>query len=126
MYAKHSIYYQHLKSYFYVFSIWNDKNVALSWQDTCDYAALLGLQVVPVLCSGVFDSIEDMRKPIDENLKKHSETNSDEIEGYVIRLAGPISYRDFRISTAKTVRKNHVQSPENWMTQAVIPNKIKV
>ena len=126
MYAKHSIHYLHLKAYFYVFSIWNENNFALSWKETNEYADLLGLKVVPELCSGTYSTIEDLRKDIELNVKKYSETSQDEIEGYVIRLAGRISYKDFRISTAKWVRKNHVQSPANWMTQPVIPNKLEV
>jgi RNA ligase len=126
MYAKHSIYYQHLKSYFYAFSIWNESNIALSWNETCEYANLLGLQVVPVLCRGIYSSIEELRNAIDTNIKGYSETCPDEIEGYVIRLAGPIAYKDFRLSTAKAVRKHHVATSTHWMSEKVIPNKIEV
>jgi hypothetical protein len=126
VYAKHSIYYEHLKSYFYVFSIWNENNIALSWDETQEYTELLGLITVPVFCRGVFKTVEELRNNIESCLKAYSETSKDEIEGYVIRVTDPISYKNFRKCTAKFVRKNHVQSPENWMTQPVIPNKIEV
>jgi hypothetical protein len=126
VYAKHSIYYQHLKTYFYVFSIWNENNISLNWDETCEYAELLGLSTVPEICFGTYKTIEDMRNDIDTNLKKYSETCKDEIEGYVIRLAGRIAYKDYRISCGKFVRKNHVQTSENWMTQPVVPNKLEV
>jgi hypothetical protein len=125
VYAKHSIYYQHLKTYFYVFSIWNEKNIALSWDDTHEYAELLGLTVVPELCFGTYSTIEEMRKDIETNLEKYSKVCKDEIEGYVVRIADTIPYKDWRISSGKFVRKNHVVTSENWMTQPVIPNKLE-
>jgi hypothetical protein len=36
LYAVHSIKYTNLASYFLVFSIWDDKNICLSWDDTVD------------------------------------------------------------------------------------------
>ena len=125
VYAKHSIYYQHLKTYFYVFSIWNENNISLSWNETCEYAELLGLTTVPELCFGTYATIEEMRNDIEKNLAEYSKICKDEIEGYVIRLADRIAYKDYRISCAKFVRKNHVQTSENWITQPVVPNKIE-
>ena len=43
MYAKHTIFYNNLKTYFYVFSIWDEKNKCLSWDDTIFWAELLDL-----------------------------------------------------------------------------------
>jgi hypothetical protein len=37
LYAKHSIKYSNLESYFLVFSIWNEQNVCLSWDDTIEW-----------------------------------------------------------------------------------------
>ena len=55
MCAFHSIFYNKLESYFYVFSIWNDKNECLSWNDTKEWCELLGLRTVPVLYEGPCD-----------------------------------------------------------------------
>ena len=49
MYALHSLGYDKLPSYFLVFSIWNEKNECLSWDDTVEWCELLGLTHVPVL-----------------------------------------------------------------------------
>ena len=38
VYALHSIYYEQLTSYFYVFSIWNENNECLSWDETVEWA----------------------------------------------------------------------------------------
>lgn len=115
MYAKHSIYYKNLQSYFYLFSIWNEKNMCLSWKDTAEYAQLLDLVTVPVFYEGVFDL---------DKIHRIFEDNFDDNEGYVIRLADSFHYNDFGKSVAKWVRKNHVQTSEHWMFEQIVPNKL--
>jgi len=118
MFAKHSIEYANLESYFLLFSIWNDQNQCLSWDETKEYASLFGLTTVP----------EIYRGPWDEKLLKnlHNETYSgDRCEGYVVRLAESFSYSDFRYCLAKFVKKNHVQSSEHWLREQIVPNKLK-
>jgi len=56
LYAKHSIKYNNLDSYFLVFAIFNEKNICLSWADTKTYSILLGLQTVPVLYKGIWST----------------------------------------------------------------------
>src|SRR6185369_15458032 len=46
LYAKHSIHYKQLASYFYLFSMWDDRNNCLSWDDTVEWARLLDLSTV--------------------------------------------------------------------------------
>ena len=48
VYARHSISYGSLPSYFFLFSIWNGANEALSWEETLEWASLLGLETPPV------------------------------------------------------------------------------
>lgn len=120
VFAKHSIHYQHLKSYFYVFSIWNEKNEALSWTDTEEYCEILGLHTVPVFCRGIL-SLEDVHK----EFENYCASSPDPVEGYVIRYRGNIPYHRFKNMTAKWVRGGHVQTDEFWMSQPVIPNIIE-
>ena len=54
MYAVHSIKYTNLSSYFYIFSIWID-NICLSWDETIEYAEILGLEIVQVIYDGIYD-----------------------------------------------------------------------
>ena len=126
MFAKHSIHYRHLKSFFYLFSIWDEKNKALSWADTVEWATLLKVELVPVIHIGSFSTVEKMRDTLEESLRDYCRDSEDEAEGYVTRIADPIPYRDFRHYVAKVVRKDHVQTEANWMMQAVIPNKIQI
>ncbi len=119
VYAKHSIYYQALTSYFYLFSIWNEDNICLSWDETIAFAAELGIETVPVLYRGIFD----------EEIIKRTFTGislfDGEQEGYVIRNAGSFHYDDFQSNLGKFVRMDHVQTSEHWLQEEVIPNRLK-
>ncbi len=118
VFARHSIHYKDLETYFYGFSIWNDKNIALSWDETLEYFELLGIIPVPVIYRGVFDEkkIKSLWTP--ELKEKH--------EGYVIRVAGEIEYNNFSTKVAKFVRQNHVQNKDiHWRTAPIVKNELK-
>ena len=117
MYATHSIHYTNLESYFYAFSVWNDKNECLSWQETSDWCDMLGLTLVPTLYEGPYDEaiLREIAKDLD------TETQ----EGYVMRVAGTFHYDEFRDCVAKYVRKDHVNSDEHWMHKEIIPNQLR-
>ena len=118
LFAKHAIPYEDLESFFYLFSIWNDKNFCLSWDETLDYAKILEIAVVPTLWRGIWD--EDKANEIAENL------DTERQEGFVVRITDGYEYGAFRESTAKYVRKNHVaDGAHNWKMQAVIKNGVK-
>jgi len=108
LYAVHSIRYDDLPSYFMGFSVWNDRNLCLGWDETLEWFELLGIEPVPVLYDGVFDE-KRIRTLYDEK------RDWDRVEGYVLRVADEFSYRDFPRSVAKYVRSNHVQTVKHWM-----------
>jgi hypothetical protein len=124
MFAKHAIHYTKekgnaLNTYFYMFSIWNEKNFCLSWNETEEWAELLGLTLIPVFYKGIWNM-----NIIDE-LNKKMEKNLDIIEGYVVRLAREYHYSEFRKVCGKYVRKNHVQNNHgHWSTQKIIKNEL--
>jgi hypothetical protein len=118
VYAKHSIYYEALSNYFYMFSLWDDDNRCLSWSQTKDWSALLGIPLVPVLYAGIYDEAEI--KKCYTGISKFGGVQ----EGYVVRLAYAFDYSDFAHSVAKFVREDHVQSGNHWMHQEVVPNKL--
>jgi len=120
VYALHSIAYDALPAHFLMFSIWNDRNECLSWDDTVLWAGLLGLHTVPLISRGPWNH-EHVR--MTDGL-----TNSlvgGDREGYVVRLAGSFHYRAFRRSVAKYVRKDHVQTSEHWGAREVVPNRLR-
>jgi len=118
MYAKHSIYYKQLTSYYYLFSIWNEQNNCLSWNETLEWAQLLQIPTAPVLYEGLFDE-EKIR-----SLSTKRSVFGGEQEGYVVRLADSFHYDEFKTSVAKFVRKNHIQTDQHWLNQSIIPNGI--
>lgn len=117
IFAKHSVGYDDLETYFEVFSIWNEKNICLSWQETVEYCGIFGLRTVPVLFEGIYDEkfVREFHKSLD--LTKQ--------EGYVVRNAGEFAYEDFGTNLAKWVRKGHVQTDKHWMLNKITPNKLK-
>lgn len=117
LYAKHSIHYTNLESYAMVFSIWNERNVCLSWDETLEWVELLGLSTVPVIYKGVFD--EAFLKSWYNEMY-----GENECEGYVVRLADSFDYHDFKKSIAKFVRPNHVTSSNHWRHQKIVANQL--
>jgi hypothetical protein len=115
MFAKHSIGYDSLESYFYMFSIWNEHNVSLSWDETLEWAALLGCVTPRELYRGTWDEALFRSWDIDTNV----------CEGYVVRLASCFAFSAFADSVAKWVRTNHVQTDQHWMHQAITPNQLR-
>lgn len=113
--AVHSIAYTNLSHFFQVFSIWNEWNVCLSWDDTVSCADMLGLRTVPVLYRGIWN--ENALKEIDV-----SSLDGDPCEGYVVRVASDFKYSEFRRLVGKFVRNNHVQTDQHWMRKAVTFN----
>ncbi|MCQ4088281.1 RNA ligase family protein [Saccharibacillus sp. JS10] len=118
MYAKHSIKYESLPGYFMLFSVWNEHNICLSWDDTEQVAKGLHLPTVPVLYRGIWDE-----RAIQNCYTRISKSGGEQ-EGYVVRLAESFAYEDFKISLAKFVRRNHVQTDDHWLSQPVEPNEL--
>jgi len=116
LYARHSIGYDALPSYFLGFSVWGDHG-CLSWKETLEFFELLGITPVRVLYEGNFDekAIRELEKTLDFT----------QVEGYVIRPAGGFLHEDFDKVVGKYVRKHHVQTDQHWMQQEVVPNKLK-
>nr|WP_202819775.1 RNA ligase family protein [Thaumasiovibrio subtropicus] len=112
LFAQHSIIYTELKSYFYGFSIWDESNCCLDWDDTQLWFDLLGIVSPAVLYRGEWNL----------DVIKALAFDSEKVEGYVVRLETGFVYGDFAKAVAKCVRKGHVQTDQHWMHQAVVPN----
>lgn len=118
LYAVHSVKYDNLPSYFMMFSIWVE-NKCLSWDETVEYAKILGLELVPVIYDGIYD-----KEIIIAEFSKYEKEN----EGYVIRIADEFNYIDFRRSVAKFVRPEFRQIINNshghWISKKIEKNKL--
>ena len=114
---EHSIHYNNLETYFYVHSIWNEKNVCLSYDETILYSELLGLKMVPLLYRGMFESFNN-------EAFKWKQDNRD-VEGYVLRTADEIHFSQFKNCVGKYVRKNHVNTVQHWRKGHLLkPNEL--
>lgn len=111
LYAIHSIEYERLDSYFYVFAI-RQGEVWLGWDDVEFYAGALDLPTVPVIRRGYFSEAA-LQETIEEEIKKGSRLGG-ECEGFVVRNAERFPVEDFAKNVLKYVRKNHVQTDEHW------------
>lgn len=119
LFARHSIPYHDLPSFFMLFAVYNEQNTCLGWDDTKEWAALLGFATVPELYRGIWDEQRVMAcytgtSPYGEQ------------EGYVVRLAEEFPYAAHRLSVAKFVRANFVTTTRHWMSQQVVPNKLLI
>jgi len=111
LYAIHSITYERLDAYFYVFAV-RDNGLWLSWDEVEWYAQLLDLLTVPVLERGIF-SAPQLEAIIAAQQAQGSHFGG-ESEGIVCRAAEAFSEDDFSMNVLKYVRKNHVQTDEHW------------
>ena len=116
LFAQHSIRYDELESFFYLFNIW-ERGRRLSWDDTLGYAAMLGLTVVPVLYRGPWN--EKILRELGAKLDEQQD------EGYVVSLTRSFRASEWRTCAAKYVRPAHVRTTEHWMTSRIIPNGLK-
>lgn len=116
LYAKHSLEYKNLRSFFYCFSIWDERNVCLSYDDTKQWCDMIGLEMPDVLYRGIWDEekIKSLYTPEDRENK----------EGYVVRLSDEFPYSKFSKSIAKFVRKEHVGTSHHWFFTATEINEL--
>lgn len=106
LYATHSIRYDDLPSYLMGFSIWDDRNFCVGWDETVELFDLLDMRMVPVLYDGIWDE-----KKIQA---LHTSKDDSTHEGYVVRLAEEFAFGNFKNCVAKYVRKGHVQDQKHW------------
>lgn len=114
LYARHSLAYEDLQGFFYLFAVFDDQGTCLSWDDTCEWAALLALPTPRLLFRGLFDEKKIRALSIDTQRQ----------EGYVMRLAGSFAAAEFSSCIGKWVRSGHVQTDQHWMHGPVIPNHL--
>ncbi|UQW99766.1 RNA ligase family protein [Streptomyces sp. RerS4] len=111
LYARHSLAYEDLDSWFYGFSVWDGEH-CLDWDRTVDFLSRLGVPVPRVLWRGVYDERALRRLRVDTTRQ----------EGYVVRTTGGFHREDFGRFVAKWVRGAHVRTDTHWMYAPVVPN----
>lgn len=112
MYARHSIPYDALDGYFYGFSVWDEHDRCLGWDETVRFLRRLGVPVPPVWWRGTFD----------ERALRRLRVETGRQEGYVVRTVEGFAREDFARRVAKWVRPGHVTTGTHWMHTAVVAN----
>lgn len=117
LFAKHSIFYDNLKTYFMVFSIWKEDGYCLAWNEMEELCKTLGLITTPVVYKGIYDT---------EKIKKLAEeVTANGQEGIVVRVSESFHINDFNKNIAKYVRKNHVQTDKHWQYSKIEKNLLE-
>lgn len=116
LFARHSIAYDDLESYFLAFQIWNERNVCLGWDQSLEYFELIGVKHVDVLYDGPYSY--DALRAIEETLDFTRD------EGYVVRIADEFSYGQYKSHVGKFVRANH-NHLHNKRSMTVVRNGLR-
>ncbi|MYS85513.1 RNA ligase family protein [Embleya scabrispora] len=111
MYARHSIGYDALASWFYGFSVWKGDR-CLDWDESVRFLRGLGVPTPPVLWRGTFD----------ERALRAIRLDPTRREGFVVRSVEGFERADFGRRVAKWVRRGHVRTDTHWMHAEVVAN----
>jgi hypothetical protein len=125
LYAKHSIHYTALTSYFMLFGVRDMSKMRwASWAEVELWAEELGVPTAPVLFKA------DPSVSLEALIRKFG-TDGDPVskmggerEGFVVRWADEFADEDFERAVAKFVRADHVQTPHHWKTTELIRNRM--
>jgi hypothetical protein len=115
LYARHSIAYDALPSFFLGFA-WIIGDEVQAWDQTLARFDELGIQPVPTLYRGPYRQglFDDLAKTLDLGRQ----------EGFVARVAGAFAEAAMPDRVGKYVRAGHVQSEVHWMQAELIPNRL--
>lgn len=114
MYGIHSIEYDNLEDYFYLFGVYDHRASFLSWPETEDLARVYGFKTVPVRWRGTLRYPTELHKKLIDLMAEGS-VLGDTCEGFVVRKVGLIGYEwSYFGSVAKYVRADHVQTDQHW------------
>lgn len=113
LFARHSIAYPSLPSYFMGFA-WILGDEVQSWDSTQARFAELGICSVPILYRGPFSA------PLVAELVSQMDFSCQ--EGFVVRSASSFSEAAMATHVGKYVRADHVQSEIHWMQAEIVKN----
>jgi hypothetical protein len=115
LYARHSIGYDDLPSYFLGFA-WIIEGEVQSWDLTLARFEELSTVPVSTLYRGPYKTglFEDTAASLDRTKQ----------EGFVVRIADAFLEAEMPVRMGKYVRDNHVQSETHWMQSELIANRL--
>lgn len=114
LFGEHSIHYDALTSYFYMFAVLDSNEMTwYSWDDVVLMADTLKVPTVPVLWRGGFDDEIELEAKVNELMLEPSAFGKTK-EGIVMRIVDEFPFSGFSSSVCKWVRPNHVQTDDHW------------
>lgn len=119
LYAKHSIHYTDLSSFFYAFAIFDDSpngGTCLPWDDF--YSFVHDNLNPDFLPTPIF------RGPYSAAYIRSLAEIQDGEEGLVVRPTKAFAYSDYSSIVRKYVRGNHVVSSDHWMYDRLVKNEL--
>ena len=116
MFGIHSITYDKLSSYFYLFAAFDTKSKQfLPWDSLVSLAESLDVPTVPRRYRGTLGTPKQLENWIKTEMKQKSSCGLSTCpEGFVVRLAKEFDLKQFETSVAKYVREGHVQTDATW------------
>lgn len=112
LYGEHSIHYDKLDDYFFMFAL-RDEDYWYSWDEVEFMASILNVPTVPVLWRGIVKTEGELRSLVSKLVSEPSKFGKEK-EGVVIRKTNWFHTDDFTKNVCKYVRANHVQTDEHW------------
>ncbi|MEH6740573.1 MAG: RNA ligase family protein [Sulfitobacter sp.] len=116
LFARHSVAYDNLQSYFIGFA-WIIDGTVQAWDATLERFSTLGIQPVSVLHRGPFNDAAVNAVLGDLDLSKQ--------EGFVVRTTSEFQEANMATHMAKYVRADHVQSETHWMRAEIVKNELQ-
>lgn len=116
LFARHSVAYDGLPSYFMGFS-WIIGGQVQAWNATLDRFAMLGITPVPVLHRDLFTDAAVNAVLADLDLSQQ--------EGFVVRTTAGFAETAMGQHMGKYVRADHVQNETHWMKGEIIRNGLR-
>jgi hypothetical protein len=114
LYGEHSIHYNKLSDYWYMFAEYDEVSKRwASWDFVKYWAKILNVPTVPELWRGVVTDENSLKTLVDFYTKEPS-IYGDKREGVVIRVTKSFSEEDFSHNVCKWVRKDHVTTSIHW------------
>lgn len=120
LYAKHSIHYNDLDSFFQIFAVY-DGEKWLGWNEIVKISKDLGFLTVRYSSIYNLNNVKDLKNIITEFGESVIQGGN---EGIVVRNAE--EFVNFKENVAKYVRSNHVQTDEHWSRQKMVKNKLRI
>ena len=114
LYGEHSIHYDKLPSYWFMFAQYDETTQYwASWDFVKYWAEILGVPTVPELWRGKIESEKQLEDLVNSFVNEPSLFGNNR-EGVVIRTTKTFPNNVFSHNVCKWVRPNHVQTDEHW------------